>query len=216
MQILAVACVICLTPTEQSLIIRNMKKKDELKEERILNAAVALIAEDGIAGLSMSKLTKASGVPHASIYTYFDSKDELLRQVYAYTIKKMCCYVMDGFDDSLSVQDCLWEYCLRFVDYMETHTDAYLVYEQFMSSPLSKQLQLENVTDAFSPMYGFVEKAQKEGLIKLTLHPIVVLSYFTLPLAGIIKGKIFWGNPSGDFVYRLLFEASWDAVRVHK
>lgn len=216
MQILAVVCVICLTPTEQSLIIRNMKKKDELKEERILNSAIALIAEAGIAGLSMSKLAKASGIPHASIYTYFVSKEELLRQVYVYTISKMCCFVMEGFDDSLSVKECLWDYCMRFVDYMESHTDAYLVYEQFMSSPLSRQLQLENVTDAFSPMYGFVEKAQRDGYIKLTLHPIVVLSYFTLPLAGIIKGKILWDNPSGDFVYRLLFEASWDAVRIHK
>lgn len=205
-----------MTPIEQSVIIFTMKKKDELKEERILNAAIALIAEAGIAGLSMSKLVKVSGVPHASIYTYFESKDELLRQVYAYTIKKMCRYVMDGFDDSLSVQDCLWDYCMRFVDYVEKHTDDYLVYEQFMSAPISQQLQLENVTDAFTPMYGFVEKAQRDGLIKLTLHPIVVLSYFTLPLAGIIKGKLLWNNPSGDFVYRLLFEASWDAVRVHK
>ena len=164
----------------------------------------------------MSKVAKASGVPQSTIYVYFESKEDLLRQIYLYCIDKMNTTVMNGFDDTKSVKDCLWDYCLRFVEYMKSSTDAFIVYEQFLSSPISRSLELENVVDAFKPMYGFVERAQRDGFIKTTLHPIVVLSYFTLPLAGIIKGEIIWDNPSGKYVYGLLFEASWDAVRVHK
>ena len=49
-----------------------MRKRDNSKKIRIMNSAVSLIAETGIAGLSMSKLAKASGVPQSTIYVYFD------------------------------------------------------------------------------------------------------------------------------------------------
>lgn len=192
-----------------------MRKRDDLKKEKIFNSTITLMAELGMAGVTMSKIAKASGVPQATIYVYFESKEELLRQLYEYTISHMCTLVMDGFDDSLSARECMWEYSKRFIDYVNQHTDEYLAYEQFMSSPMSRHLQLKNVEKEFAPMYGFVEKAQRQGYIKSVLHPIVVLSYFTLPIAGIIKGNLFWGNPANDIVFKVLFEAGWDAVRVH-
>ena len=64
----------------------------------------------------MSKLAKASGVPQSTIYVYFESKEDLLRQIYLYCIDKMNTTVMNGFDDTKSVKDCLWDYCLRFVE----------------------------------------------------------------------------------------------------
>jgi AcrR family transcriptional regulator len=46
--------------------------------ERVLDAAESLMASRGVAGTSMSALTKASGLPASSIYWHFGSKDGVL------------------------------------------------------------------------------------------------------------------------------------------
>ena len=37
-----------------------------------------------------------------------------------------------------------------------------------------------------------------------------------LVAANLEKGKLFWGNRADDVVYQILFDASWDAVIIHK
>jgi len=46
--------------------------------ERVLDAAERLMATRGVAGTSMSALTRASGLPASSIYWHFGSKDGVL------------------------------------------------------------------------------------------------------------------------------------------
>ncbi|WP_158087614.1 TetR/AcrR family transcriptional regulator [Anaerovibrio sp. JC8] len=175
-----------------------------------------LMAKQGISGVSMSMIAKASGVPQATIYVYFSSKEELLKELYKYVIKKNCDYIMEDFDDSGDIKECFKRYFWRMVEYFRLYPAEFQVYEQFMSSMLGKALMLDNVTDLFEPMYAFVERGQKEGIIKKELHPIVVLSYFSLLASNIEKGKLFWGNRADDIVYQIIFDTSWDAVTIHK
>lgn len=51
--------------------------------DRILDAALALMGEHGVAGTSMRKLADACDLNVATLYHYFPSKDDLLRSVIA-------------------------------------------------------------------------------------------------------------------------------------
>lgn len=51
------------------------------QRERILDAALELMSQQGSAAMSMRQLADACGVRVAAIYHYFPSKDELLRSV---------------------------------------------------------------------------------------------------------------------------------------
>lgn len=50
-----------------------------------------------------------------------------------------------------------------------------------------------------------------EGLIKG-----VILSYFAMPINGILFGDMIWQNTPEQIWYDWLFNMSWDAIRVHK
>jgi AcrR family transcriptional regulator len=54
------------------------EQRAHLSSERVLEAAVALAARDGIESLSMRKLADRLGAGAMSLYHYFPSKDELL------------------------------------------------------------------------------------------------------------------------------------------
>ena len=74
-----------LTITEHSFIfilVIEMRTKDFDKQQRIKDAMVRLILRDGIDGVSVSKIAREAGVSPATIYVYYNSKDEMLSEVF--------------------------------------------------------------------------------------------------------------------------------------
>lgn len=193
-----------------------MRARDNEKENKILEATVNLVAAKGLTGVSMSQIAKASGIPQATIYVYFSSKEELLKELYKYVIRKECEYLLKDFDISGDIKDCFRRFFWRTVEYNRTYPNFFQVYGLFMSSHLIKDIEFDNVTDLYEPLYSFVLRGQDEGIIKKDLHPIVVLSYFTLIATHIEKGRLYWGNRADDIAYQLVFDTSWDAVTIHK
>ena len=63
--------------SEPSLSRRRARRSSD-KRERILDAAVRVLARKGFHATRVSEIAKAAGVADGTIYLYFDSKDELL------------------------------------------------------------------------------------------------------------------------------------------
>ena len=59
-----------------------MRIKDGNKQQRIKEAMVSLILREGIDGTSVSKIAKEAGVSPATIYVYYNSKEEMLAEVF--------------------------------------------------------------------------------------------------------------------------------------
>ena len=59
-----------------------MRTKDQDKQQRIKDAVVHLILREGIDGMSISKIAREAGVSPATIYVYYNSKDEMLSEVF--------------------------------------------------------------------------------------------------------------------------------------
>lgn len=58
--------------------VRTRRARGSLSEEEILDGAHALVARDGLPGLSMPALARHLGAGVTSIYWYFRNKEELL------------------------------------------------------------------------------------------------------------------------------------------
>ena len=59
-----------------------MRMKDENKKAAITKAIIGLINEIGFANISMSKIAKATGLSAATLYVYYENKEDMLRKVY--------------------------------------------------------------------------------------------------------------------------------------
>ncbi len=59
-----------------------MRPKDDAKIEAIFEASLKLIGEVGIAGATMARIAREAGVATGTLYTYFATKEELLRRLY--------------------------------------------------------------------------------------------------------------------------------------
>lgn len=57
------------------------RRKDEDKRLAILNQAKRRFAQQGFESTSMTELARAAGIPVGSLYTYFESKDQILATI---------------------------------------------------------------------------------------------------------------------------------------
>lgn len=61
---------------------RQTTPKGEARRQQILDHAIAMFAERGVDGASLRSLADAIGVSHTALRHYFESRDELLVEVY--------------------------------------------------------------------------------------------------------------------------------------
>ena len=70
--------VVNINSSQQS----SWKRRKDARPPEIIRAAKKILEEKGIKGLSMMKISKAAGVSEATLYKYFNDKNDLLNQVY--------------------------------------------------------------------------------------------------------------------------------------
>jgi AcrR family transcriptional regulator len=70
--------------------------------ERILDAALRLLAEEGAHGLTQPKVAKAAGVRQSHLTYYFPTRGELLQEVARHSIGKLAGQLADSKKASLA------------------------------------------------------------------------------------------------------------------
>jgi AcrR family transcriptional regulator len=69
---------------------RRAYKKRDASREQVLDAAIAMLAEKGVAATSVQDIADAAGLSKGAIHYHFESKDELLA-----CVLDRCCEVME-------------------------------------------------------------------------------------------------------------------------
>lgn len=66
----------------------GFQRRRELKKQHILEAALALFMEYGIQKVSIAEIAKKANVSQVTIYNYFESKHNLINDVFYFYIEK--------------------------------------------------------------------------------------------------------------------------------
>ena len=95
---------------------RNARRKRETRE-RLLDAALRLMAERGMAGVAINEITDAADVGFGSFYNYFESKeaiyDALIKQVFEDFGDALDRLVQDVTDPAEAIAHCIRHALLR-------------------------------------------------------------------------------------------------------
>lgn len=113
-----------------------MRPKDEHKETAIRKLALDMIVEEGFKGLSMQKLAKKANVSPATIYIYFEDRNDLLNKLYLQVLERTNVAALAGFDAGMGFEQGLQTLWLnRYRYYIKNPVDYFFI-EQFINSPL--------------------------------------------------------------------------------
>jgi len=188
-----------------------MRVKDEEKVTRICHAAMMVINREGFEGSSMSKIACEAAVSAATIYLYFENKEDLLNKLYVHLKSKMGhSYFPDGAEltPSKGTFRTLW---LNHYQYIIDNIEEYNFIENFSNSPLIARIDKENTLDYCPAFASLFEQSKKIGLLQPMNNDLIYCLLFAPVSYQVKKYKAFAVTISTDELIQT-FEASWRAV----
>ena len=199
-----------MTINECSFNLEIVRHKDDNKHQAICDAAIRLITENGFADTSMSKIAKAANVSPATIYVYFENKEELLKKIYLFVKQEMSAALLRGIEQNLPVAESfkiLWN---NFYNYATTNPVRFAFTEQFANSPLVDGCREESM-HYFQPLLALFLRGKAEKVFKDMALEIFIAFTFA-PLTGLIKEHFSGRIVLDEKMLETAYEIAWDAV----
>ena len=189
-----------------------MRHKDEKKYDAICNAAIQLINEIGFAQASMSKIAKKAGVSPASIYTYFDNKEDMLVKLYIRGKREMADYVAAELTPGISLESATHSILKRLYHYTLEHRDFFAFTEQFSNSPLIHCIQQESM-ESFYAIVELYKQGIRDKIIRdLPMEIISAFSFF--PVMSLCKAHLAGEINITDDMLDTIADLAWKAITV--
>jgi AcrR family transcriptional regulator len=192
---------------------RNMRIRDDKKQEALLRATIKVVNDIGFAASSVSKISKEAGVSPATLYVYFDNKDDLLVSTYLEIKQGMSTAMIEGLDETQPVHDIFHRVWHNTFVYVAENLEEFKYAEQFSNSPYSEQVDQLRVQESFESLLRVIQKGISQKIIKdvhldilgaFLIHPIMVL-------ANPNHCKSF--EPTDENI-EAAFRMAWDALRL--
>lgn len=125
------------------------RKKEPVSAHRahIMAAASALFLAKGVPAVSMDEIAKAAGYSKASLYVYFENKDEIIRVLVLDSMKKLAGCVRSALKQQASTRakyDCI---CRQLAQYQQQY-------------PFYFQATLEKINIDFEKQGAFPEERE--------------------------------------------------------
>ena len=159
--------------------------------QRILDAAIRVFGRDGVSGATTREIARVARVNEVTLFRYFKSKHELLRQVVLQSSKR---YEQVFAEASVETLDDL----RRTVrTYAETHAQKFRDNEDFVRTfvgemtrhlKLCRSLFVESVKPVRQKFIAYLQAAQKARLVRKDLDPITAADALTgMLMAGALR-----------------------------
>ena len=98
---------------------RRKKEQPGAHREAIASAASALFQEKGIRAVSMDEIAKAAGYSKATLYVYFENKEEIVSVLVLESMKKLSRYISAALDQQAAARERYGLICRGLTEYQE-------------------------------------------------------------------------------------------------
>lgn len=189
-----------------------MRIKDQLKQDAIIEATVQLVNEIGFASSSVSKIAKKANVSPATLYIYYENKEDLLVSTYIEIKKKMSRALLKNFDTNIPFRDILENFWKNGFEFVSQNRELFQYSEQFSNSPYSELVNHEELERHFAPFIKVLQKGIEQKVIKDVPFDILVTFIF-YPIMIMSNSKMCKTLELNEDIIGIGFTLAWDAIK---
>ncbi|WP_259418240.1 TetR/AcrR family transcriptional regulator [Bacillus toyonensis] len=190
-----------------------MKNKSPETRNKILEATLALVAENGFHGTSVSQIAAKSKVNVGSMYYHFNNKDDILKALYIHCKKQITQYVFNKSSEDMPPDECLKRMMFQIVHYFMENEAEKSFMEQFENSPYYAEIASSTeYTEIMKPYMELYVDAGKEGLIK-DLPLAVVQSLMYGAITSLTTYYLSNQEITSESVLSEAIDAIWDMLK---
>jgi AcrR family transcriptional regulator len=162
-----------------------MRTRDQAKYDSIIDASIQLTNELGFDGISISKIAKKAGVSPATIYIYFENKEDLFTKLYIDIRNKMSQGALEGLHEGMNIEETFKSIWHHSFTYNLKHPEHLTYREQFEQTVMMRNIKIEEF-ELYQTVDGLLKQGIKEKLIRdMPLPILTAFAYF--PLITLLK-----------------------------
>ncbi len=160
-----------------------MRMKDDDKQQRIKQAVMKLILEEGFAGTSISKIARLAGVSPATVYIYYENKEEMLKDIYTEYSGDIFSYLVRCVDAGMPAGYFIDTLMRNYYSYISEHEEIYSFVDQFSHCPAlacqcgirSGMCELFDLLDE-RKRRGEICACSDENIVALMFYPVKAIA----------------------------------------
>lgn len=157
-------------------------QKSSEKRNALVKATINLVNNNGFHATPMSKIAKMANVSPATIYLYFDNKQDLVNKVYIEVKAAYTDYAFKNYSNDIPVStgfEIIWK---RIADFKLKEVEEAMFLAQCDNTPIIDEASRQEGLKHLQPLLDLWERGQKEGIIK-PLSPYLLYAYSINPLS---------------------------------
>ncbi len=192
-----------------------MLKKERItdKKSALLSATLTLVNNHGFHNAPMAKIAKLAGVSPATIYLYFEHKQDLINSLYLEVKKSFSDSAFSGYDEEMSVKkgfEIIW---FNIANYKLKHVSEATFLSQCDNSPtIDEAIRIEGLKN-LQPLLDLWERGKKEGIIK-PLSAFILYAHTVYPLSFLLEMQEREIFTLDEKVKGEMFQVAWDAIKM--
>jgi AcrR family transcriptional regulator len=187
------------------------RPKSEDKRNAILDAATRVFAERGLSAAPTSEISKRAGIAEGTLFTYFETKDDLINALYRAIKLDLADAMMSGFPRKKSVRTRLRHVWDSYVNWGITNPEQLKVLAQLQVSALLSKESIAAGSAPFVEMQNTIREAIDQHILRLDV-PIEMISKMLAALAEAAMDLIALKPAMANKYRDSGFEAYWAGI----
>ena len=170
------------------------------KRRMILDAAITVFANRGFHHCRVSDVADEAGVAYGLVYHYFDSKEEILNQVFSERWQLMLDAIAEIDSQAIPARDKLYLVASFIIDSYHHEPDLMkvIIVEVTRAANTFGREHLEKIREAYGMIATIVESARADGSFKSDISADFAAMCFYGAIEQLLSGWIFGYLPESD------------------
>lgn len=183
------------------------------KRSALIQATIELVNNSGFHATPMSKIAKIANVSPATIYLYFENKQDLVNQTYIDVKAHYTTYAFATYDENMSVEAGFEQIWKRIADFKLKENENATFLAQCDNTPMIDEAIREEGIKHLQPLLDLWERGKKEEIIKpMSAH--LLYAYSINPLSFLMMSERRGVIKLDKSQIEIAYQSAWDSIRI--
>ncbi len=185
------------------------------KRNALIKATVELVNNNGFHGTPMSKIAKMANVSPATIYLYFENKQDLVNKTYIDVKAQYTAYAFANYNEDMPVEEgfkLIWN---RIADFKLKECENAMFLAQCDNTPIIDEPSRQEGIKHLQPLLDLWERGKKESVIK-PLSDYLLYAYAINPLSFLMMAEKRGAFKLDKTHIEEAYQSAWSSIKACK
>ena len=182
------------------------------KRNALIKATVALVNNSGFHATPMSKIAKMANVSPATIYLYFENKQDLVNKTYIEVKARYSDYAFAQYKESMSVEEGFEHIWRRIADFKLNDYENAMFLAQCDNTPIIDEPSLQEGIKHLQPLLDLWKRGKHEGIIK-PISDYLLYAYAINPLSFLMIAQKRGAFQLDKKQIEEAYQSAWNSIK---